>query len=113
MQEREAKTHTTRKIVAALSLLTFFSSRLTQAIPSGTQTPSKQIFSPWPDSSVTLRLPLLPCVMFQAPTVHPINLIVEGGKMTVLCIAMGSPPPTVSLYISGVLINQVRQRRPF
>ncbi|MPC85304.1 hypothetical protein E2C01_080073 [Portunus trituberculatus] len=45
-----------------------------------------------------------------APTVHPINLIVEGGKMTVLCIAMGSPPPTVSLYISGVLIHQVRRK---
>ncbi|XP_050727678.1 Ig-like and fibronectin type-III domain-containing protein 1 isoform X2 [Eriocheir sinensis] len=46
----------------------------------------------------------------EAPTVHPINLIVEGGKMTVLCIAMGSPPPTVSLYISGVLINQDETR---
>lgn len=42
----------------------------------------------------------------ETPTVHPINLIVEGGTMTVLCIAMGSPPPTVSLYISGVLIHQ-------
>ncbi|XP_063860088.1 Ig-like and fibronectin type-III domain-containing protein 2 isoform X4 [Scylla paramamosain] len=46
----------------------------------------------------------------EAPTVHPINLIVEGGKMTVLCIAMGSPPPTVSLYISGVLIHQDETR---
>ncbi|KAK7081529.1 hypothetical protein SK128_028299, partial [Halocaridina rubra] len=42
----------------------------------------------------------------EKPTVHPMNLIVEGGNMTVLCIAMGSPPPTVSLYISGVLIHQ-------
>lgn len=42
----------------------------------------------------------------EKPTVHPMNLIVEGGNMTVLCIAMGSPPPTVSLYISGLLIHQ-------
>ncbi|XP_064105777.1 Ig-like and fibronectin type-III domain-containing protein 1 isoform X2 [Macrobrachium nipponense] len=42
----------------------------------------------------------------EKPTIHPINLIVEGGNMTVLCIAMGSPPPTVSLYISGLLVNQ-------
>lgn len=42
----------------------------------------------------------------ETPTVHPINLIVEGSSMTVLCIAMGSPPPTVSLYISGILIHQ-------
>ncbi|XP_068232541.1 LOW QUALITY PROTEIN: myomesin-3-like, partial [Palaemon carinicauda] len=42
----------------------------------------------------------------EKPTIHPINLIVERGNMTVLCIAMGSPPPTVSRYISGQLIHQ-------
>lgn len=47
----------------------------------------------------------------QTPTVHPSNLIIEGGSMTVLCIAMGSPPPQVSLFISGILIHQVMRSR--
>lgn len=43
---------------------------------------------------------------FQPPTVHPINLVVEGSTMTILCIAMGTPMPTISLYISGRLVRQ-------
>ncbi|XP_073979651.1 Ig-like and fibronectin type-III domain-containing protein 1 [Rhodnius prolixus] len=42
----------------------------------------------------------------EPPTVHPINLIVEGSSMTILCIAMGTPMPTISLYISGRLVRQ-------
>ncbi|KAL1122201.1 hypothetical protein AAG570_003606, partial [Ranatra chinensis] len=42
----------------------------------------------------------------EQPTVHPINLVVEGSSMTILCIAMGTPMPTISLYISGRLIRQ-------
>jgi hypothetical protein len=42
----------------------------------------------------------------QPPTVHPINLVVEGSSMTILCIAMGTPMPTISLYISGRLVRQ-------
>lgn len=38
---------------------------------------------------------------FQPPTVHPINMVTEGSSMTILCIAVGAPTPTVSLYISG------------
>jgi hypothetical protein len=37
----------------------------------------------------------------QPPTIHPVNLIMEGSSMTILCIAMGTPMPTISLYISG------------
>lgn len=46
------------------------------------------------------------CYLVQPPTVHPINLVVEGSSMTILCIAMGTPMPTISLYISGRLVRQ-------
>ncbi|XP_041982407.1 Ig-like and fibronectin type-III domain-containing protein 1 isoform X2 [Aricia agestis] len=42
----------------------------------------------------------------QPPTVNPVNLVVEGSSMTILCIAMGTPTPTTSLYISGRLVRQ-------
>lgn len=47
---------------------------------------------------------------FQPPTVHPINLVIEGSSMTILCIAMGTPMPTISLYISGRLVRQETTR---
>ena len=40
-------------------------------------------------------------VLLQAPTIHPIDMVVEGSTMTVLCIAMGTPSPTVTLYVNG------------
>lgn len=46
----------------------------------------------------------------QPPTVHPINLVMEGSSMTILCIAMGTPMPTISLYISGRLVRQETTR---
>ncbi|KAL1497939.1 hypothetical protein ABEB36_008819 [Hypothenemus hampei] len=46
----------------------------------------------------------------EPPTVHPINLVIEGSSMTVLCIAMGNPLPTISLYISGRLVRQETTR---
>lgn len=42
----------------------------------------------------------------EPPTVHPINLVVEGSSMTIICIAMGTPMPTISLYISGRFVRQ-------
>jgi len=48
--------------------------------------------------------------IFQPPTVHPINLVMEGSSMTILCIAMGTPMPTISLYISGRLVRQETTR---
>lgn len=33
-------------------------------------------------------------------------MVAEGGSMTILCIAMGTPMPTISLYISGRLVRQ-------
>lgn len=46
----------------------------------------------------------------EPPTVHPINLVIEGSSMTILCIAMGTPTPTVSLYITGRLVRQETTR---
>lgn len=46
----------------------------------------------------------------EPPTVHPINLVIEGSSMTILCIAMGNPMPTISLYISGRLVRQETTR---
>jgi hypothetical protein len=34
----------------------------------------------------------------------------EGSSMTILCIAMGTPMPTISLYISGRLVRQETTR---
>ncbi|XP_012543960.1 Ig-like and fibronectin type-III domain-containing protein 1 isoform X2 [Bombyx mori] len=42
----------------------------------------------------------------EPPTVNPVNLVMEGSSMTILCIAMGTPTPTISLYISGRLVRQ-------
>lgn len=46
----------------------------------------------------------------EPPTVHPMNLVIEGSSMTVLCIAMGTPTPTISLYLSGRLVRQKTTR---
>ncbi|KAJ1522116.1 hypothetical protein ONE63_002427 [Megalurothrips usitatus] len=46
----------------------------------------------------------------EPPTVHPMNLVIEGNSMTVLCIAMGTPTPTISLYLSGRLVRQKTTR---
>ncbi|XP_037079709.1 Ig-like and fibronectin type-III domain-containing protein 1 isoform X2 [Pollicipes pollicipes] len=54
-------------------------------------------------------LPVYPAYV-ELPTIHPQDMVTEGGSMTVLCIAMGSPEPTVALYINGVLLNQNRTR---
>lgn len=55
-------------------------------------TPSETLIA-WTD-------PAFPAFV-EAPTIHPINMVTEGGNMTVLCIAMGTPLPTVTLYINN------------
>lgn len=67
----------------------------------GTSRPSETLIA-WTD-------PAYPAFV-EPPTVHPINLVVEGSSMTVLCIAMGTPMPTISLYISGRLVRQETTR---
>ena len=40
-------------------------------------------------------------LLFQAPTIHPIDQVLEGSDMKVLCIAMGTPTPHVTVYLNG------------
>ncbi|XP_045478484.1 Ig-like and fibronectin type-III domain-containing protein 2 [Harmonia axyridis] len=67
----------------------------------GASMPSETLIA-WTD-------PAYPAVV-EAPTVHPINLVIEGSSMTILCIAMGTPMPTISLYITGRLVRQETTR---
>lgn len=46
----------------------------------------------------------------QPPRIQPMNLLVEGRTMTVVCVALGDPTPTISLYINGKLIKQQKNR---
>ncbi|GAB0093957.1 Fibronectin type-III domain-containing protein [Sergentomyia squamirostris] len=44
------------------------------------------------------------------PTIHPADMVGEGGSMTVLCLALGNPEPTISLYVGGHLVRQDTSR---
>lgn len=44
-------------------------------------------------------------LLFQPPTVHPDGEIAEGGSMTILCLALGNPIPTISLYVGGHFVR--------
>ncbi|ODM96583.1 Ig-like and fibronectin type-III domain-containing protein C25G4.10 [Orchesella cincta] len=46
----------------------------------------------------------------EPPRIQPMNLLVEGRTMTVVCVALGDPTPTISLYINGKLIKQQKNR---
>lgn len=46
----------------------------------------------------------------QPPTIHPADIVAEGGSMTVLCLALGNPAPTISLYVGGHLVRQDTSR---
>ncbi|EDW70342.2 Ig-like and fibronectin type-III domain-containing protein 1 [Drosophila virilis] len=53
--------------------------------------------------------PALPAFV-DPPTVHPVDNIPEGGSMTILCLALGNPAPTISLYVGGHLVRQDTSR---
>ncbi|XP_037031427.1 Ig-like and fibronectin type-III domain-containing protein 2 isoform X3 [Bradysia coprophila] len=53
--------------------------------------------------------PALPAFV-DPPTIHPANIIAEGGSMTILCLALGNPAPTISLYVGGHLVRQDTSR---
>uniref|UniRef100_A0A1S4H6G5 Receptor mediating netrin-dependent axon guidance n=1 Tax=Anopheles gambiae TaxID=7165 RepID=A0A1S4H6G5_ANOGA len=67
----------------------------------GTSLPSETLVA-WTD-------PALPAYV-DPPTVHPSDIITEGGSMTILCLAMGNPAPTISLYVGGHLVRQDTSR---
>ncbi|XP_065358816.1 Ig-like and fibronectin type-III domain-containing protein 2 isoform X1 [Calliphora vicina] len=53
--------------------------------------------------------PALPAFV-DPPTVHPADNVPEGGSMTILCLALGNPAPTISLYVGGHLVRQDTSR---
>ncbi|XP_039449778.1 Ig-like and fibronectin type-III domain-containing protein 1 isoform X2 [Culex pipiens pallens] len=67
----------------------------------GTSLPSETLVA-WTD-------PALPAFV-DPPTVHPSDIISEGGSMTILCLALGNPAPTISLYVGGHLVRQDTSR---
>lgn len=46
----------------------------------------------------------------EPPRIQPSGLLVEGSTMTVMCVALGDPTPTITLYVNGKLIKQKRNR---
>lgn len=66
-----------------------------------TSDPSETIVA-WTD-------PIVPAYA-ETPTVHPNEGLMEGGSMTILCIALGTPTPTVTLYLGPHPIRSEKTR---
>ncbi|CAG2057021.1 unnamed protein product, partial [Timema podura] len=95
------ETSVTSHMVEGLSPNTQYIIYVTAVSKNGQSLPSETLIA-WTD-------PAYPAFV-EPPTVHPINLVMEGSSMTILCIAMGTPMPTISLYISGRLVRQETTR---
>uniref|UniRef100_T1JD05 Uncharacterized protein n=1 Tax=Strigamia maritima TaxID=126957 RepID=T1JD05_STRMM len=55
----------------------------------------------WPSEKIRVWTdPVFPAFV-EMPRVHPSTQIEEGGTMTILCVASGTPVPLVGVYISG------------
>lgn len=93
----------TQYIVYATAL-TFMAGAATTANGTTTTTtavaPLKKVESEPSETLVAWTDPAFPAFV-EAPTIHPVDLVLEGSSMTVLCIAMGTPLPTVTLYLDG------------
>lgn len=46
----------------------------------------------------------------EVPHIHPSTSIEEGSNMTVLCVAMGTPIPVVSVFVNGIIYAQQTTR---
>ncbi|XP_021960351.1 Ig-like and fibronectin type-III domain-containing protein 1 [Folsomia candida] len=46
----------------------------------------------------------------EPPRIQPLNLLIEGRSMTVVCVALGDPTPSISLYINGKLMKTQKNR---
>ena len=53
------------------------------------------------DTIIAWTDPIIPAFA-EPPAVHPEEGLKEGDSMTVLCIALGTPTPTVTLYLGTV-----------
>uniref|UniRef100_A0A0K8SXU6 Ig-like and fibronectin type-III domain-containing protein C25G4.10 n=1 Tax=Lygus hesperus TaxID=30085 RepID=A0A0K8SXU6_LYGHE len=94
---RAADTSVTSHTLEQLNPNTQYIIYVTAISKKGQSLPSETLIA-WTD-------PAYPAFV-EPPSVHPVNLLVEGSSMTILCIAMGIPMPTISLYISGRLVRQ-------
>ncbi|CAH0563601.1 unnamed protein product [Brassicogethes aeneus] len=94
-------TSVTSHMITDLSPNTQYILYVTALTGKGASKPSETLIA-WTD-------PAYPAFV-EPPTVHPINLVIEGMSMTILCIAMGTPMPTISLYLSGRLVRQETTR---
>ena len=56
------------------------------------------------ETVVTWTEPIVPAFA-EAPAVHPRTGLLEGGSMTVLCIALGTPTPKITFYLGGHAIR--------
>lgn len=81
----------------------------TQQIIYITAAGSKVVDSLPSETLVAWTDPALPAHV-DPPAIHPTDMIPEGGSMTILCLAMGNPAPTISLYVGGHLVRQDTSR---
>lgn len=81
----------------------------TQHIIYITANGSKGVESLASETLVAWTDPALPAHV-DPPAIHPTDMIPEGGSMTILCLAMGNPAPTISLYVGGHLVRQDTSR---
>lgn len=50
-------------------------------------------------------------IFLQVPDIYPSKDIEEGTNITILCVAMGTPIPTVSIFLNGILYSQAKATR--
>lgn len=98
---RVVETSLTSYMLEGLTPNTQYIAYVVAVSKTGSSLPSETLIA-WTD-------PAYPAFV-EPPTVHPINLVIEGSSMTILCTAMGTPMPTISLYISGRLVRQETKR---
>lgn len=70
---------------------------------------SKDINSLPSETLVAWTDPALPAHV-DTPVIYPEDMIPEGNSMKILCLAMGNPAPTISLYVGGHLVRQDTSR---
>ncbi len=74
-----------------------------QAITDKNETSSSsEVILAWTD-------PAIPAAV-QMPLIIPAGSIIEGSNITVMCVAMGTPVPVISMFINGQLVAKQESR---
>ncbi|XP_059475873.1 Ig-like and fibronectin type-III domain-containing protein 1 isoform X2 [Neocloeon triangulifer] len=94
-------TSITSALLENLKPNTQYQTRVVAITDKGSSLPSETLLV-WTD-------PAMPAIV-EPPKIQP-GAVVEGGSITVLCIALGTPAPTVSLYVSGKLAHSEKDTR--